>query len=182
MSKNIIIIQKNQAKFRHHIYLEKRDQKGQRCLHGTEEICLQSWGWGRKWRRGKKRGFLTGKEFSKIKNLEVTYAAAVTNRFDVAWSFLMCIFIAYVQLKMVYVTNNEFWLWARETINDPPHCRNALWGLFITTFTPSQSSLFQTDSMSPSSVVCARFKLLALKKAKGQNLLRFLRIWHIICR
>lgn len=39
-------------------------------------------------------------------------------------------------------------------------------GLFITTVTPGQGSLFLTHSMSPSSVVCAGFKLLALKKAK----------------
>lgn len=37
----------------------------------------------------------------------------------------MYIFIAYVQLDMVYVTNNDFWLWACETINDPPHFMNA---------------------------------------------------------
>ena len=34
--------------------------------------------------------------------------------------------------------------------------------------------------MTPSSFVCAGFQLLALKKAKEQNLPCFLRIWHMM--
>lgn len=98
----------------------------------------------------------------------------------------MDIFIAYAT-KHGLRNQNEFWLWACETINDPPSLREC-WadpsrGLFITTFTSSQSSLLLTQSMTPSSVVCAGLQLLALKKAKEQNLLCFSELgiwWHFL--
>lgn len=82
-----------------------------------------------------------------------------------------------MQLNMVYVTRMSSDCEHVRQLMTPPSLREC-WadpsrGLFITTFTSSQSSLLLTQSMTPSSVVCAGLQLLALKKAKEQNLLCF---------